>query len=190
MVESRKKKNFSLPNRAAQVPRFEVENIGFLKKGGHVGHLGQSQQPWAFLASNRPEREVGLRLDGQSRPLSSSQLALNGDFVVNIDRSSRKAKEREVASMVEGPRAAAKHAGLTQAEIDAAGKLVEKALQWRGYPDYSDEELGVLAILAAYHSYQQRARGKKGRESAKEKVEHRRSFVNFFLRSIVEEKYR
>jgi hypothetical protein len=92
--------------------------------------------------------------------------------------------------MVEGPRAAAKHAGLTQAEIDAAGKLVEKALQWRGYPDYSDEELGVLAILAAYHSYQQRARGKKGRESAKETVEHRRSFVNFFLRSIVEEKYR
>ena len=109
---------------------------------------------------------------------------------MNIGRSSKKAKERESDSMFQEPRDAAKRAGLTQAGIAAAGKLVEQALHRRGYEYYSDEELGVLAILAAYHSYQQRARGKKGRESAKETVEHRRSFVNFFLRSIVEEKYR
>ena len=109
---------------------------------------------------------------------------------MNIGRSSKKAKERESDSMFQEPRDAAKRAGLTQAGIAAAGKLVEQALHRRGYEYYSDEELGVLAILVAYHSYQQRARGKKGRQPAKEKVECRRSFVNFFLRFVVEKKYR
>ena len=72
--------------------------------------------------------------------------------------------------MFQEPRDAAKRAGLTQAGIAAAGKLVEQALHRRGYEYYSDEELGVLAILVAYHSYQQRARGKKGREAAKEQA--------------------
>jgi hypothetical protein len=109
---------------------------------------------------------------------------------VNIGRLSKKPKKRESDSMFQEPRDAAKHAELTQAEIAAAGKLVEQALHCRVLEDYSDEERGVLAILVGYHSYQQRARGKKGREGAKEKVERRRSFVNFFLRSIVEKKYR
>jgi hypothetical protein len=109
---------------------------------------------------------------------------------VNIGRSSKKAKKRESGSMFQEPRDAAEHAELTQAEIAAAGKLVEQALHCRGLEYYSDEERGVLAILVAYHSYQQRARGKKGRELAKDNVERRRSFVNFFLRFIVEKKYR
>jgi hypothetical protein len=109
---------------------------------------------------------------------------------VNIDRSGKKAKKPESDSMFQEPRDAAKRAGLTQAQIAAAGKLVEQALHLRGYEYYSDEELLVLAILVAYHSYQQRARGKKGREAAKEEVGRRRSFVNFFLRFIVEKKYR
>ena len=109
---------------------------------------------------------------------------------MNIDRSSKKAKEPKSDSMFQEPRDAAKRAGLTQAQIAAAGKLVEQALHLRGYEYYSDEECGVLAILVAYHSYQQRAWGKKGRVAAKEKVDRRRSFVNFFLRFIVEKKYR
>jgi len=92
--------------------------------------------------------------------------------------------------MFQEPREAAKRAGLTQAEIAAAGKLVEQALHRRGYEYYSDEELGVLAILVAYHSYQQRARGKKGRIAAKEKANYRRADVNFLLRFIVNKKYR
>ena len=63
--------------------------------------------------------------------------------------------------MFQEPRDAAEHAELTQAEIAAAGKLVEQALHCRGFEYYSDEECGVLAILVAYHSYQQRAWGKK-----------------------------
>jgi len=109
---------------------------------------------------------------------------------MNIVRSSKKAEKRESDSMFQEPRDAAKHAELTQAEIAAAGKLVEQALHCRGLEDYSDEERGVLAILVAYHSYQQRARGKRSREPAKEKVERRRGLVNFFLRVIVEKKYR
>ena len=92
--------------------------------------------------------------------------------------------------MFQEPRDAAKRAGLTQAGIAAAGKLVEQALHRRSYEYYSDEELGVLAILVAYHSYQQRARGKKGREAAKEQTNYRRADVNFLLRFIVNKKYR
>ena len=109
---------------------------------------------------------------------------------MNIDRSSKKAKEPESDSMFQEPRDAAEHAELTQAEIAAAGKLVEQALHRRSYEYYSDEELGVLAILVAYHSYQQRARGKKGREAAKEQANYRRADVNFLLRFIVNKKYR
>ena len=109
---------------------------------------------------------------------------------MNIGRSSKKAKERESDSMFQEPRDAAKRAGLTQAGIAAAGKLVEQALHRRSYEYYSDEELGVLAILVAYHSYQQRARGKKGREAAKEQANYRRADVNFLLRFIVNKKYR
>ena len=109
---------------------------------------------------------------------------------MNIGRSSKKAKERESDLMFQEPRDAAKRAGLTQAGITAAGKLVEQALHRRGYEYHSDEELGVLAILVAYHSYQQRARGKKGREAAKEQANYRRADVNFLLRFIVNKKYR
>ena len=92
--------------------------------------------------------------------------------------------------MFEEPRDAAKHAELTQAEIAAAANLVKQALHCRGFEYYSDEERGVLAILVAYHSYQQRARGKKGREAAKEQANYRRADVNFLLRFIVNKKYR
>jgi hypothetical protein len=109
---------------------------------------------------------------------------------VNLDRRSKKAKEQQNDSMFEEPRAAANRAGLTQAKIAAAGKLVEQALHLRGYEFYSDEELGVLAILVAYHSFQQRARGKKGRSAAAEKANYRRVDVNFLLRYIVNKKYR
>jgi len=92
--------------------------------------------------------------------------------------------------MFQEPWDGAHHAELTQVEIAAAAKLVKQALHCRGFEYYSDEERGVLAILVAYHSYQQRARGKKSRRAAKEKADRRRSFVNFFLRFIVEKKYR
>ena len=108
---------------------------------------------------------------------------------MNISRSSKKAKEGE-SSIFQEPRDAAKGAGLTQAGVAAAGKLVEQALHSRGYEYYSDEELGVLAILVAYHSFQQRARGKKGRIAAKEKTSYRRDDVNFLLRFVVNKKYR
>jgi hypothetical protein len=136
------------------------------------------------------EREVGLRLDGQSQPLASPQLQSKRSFVVNIDRSSKRAKERESDSMFQEPRDAAERAGLTQAKIAAAGKLVEQALHRRGYEYYSNKELWVLAILVAYHSYQQRARGKKSGGAAKKEAERRRRLVSMFLRVVVDEKYR
>src|SRR5207248_5303666 len=124
--------------------------------------------------------EVGRQIAARLRNFQSKR-----SFVVNIDRSRKKIKKQEGDSMFEEPRDAAKHAGLTRAGIAAAGKLVEQALQRRGYADYSDEELGVLAILVAYHSFQQRARGKKSGGAAKKEAEHRRRLVSMFLRVVV-----
>ena len=79
---------------------------------------------------------------------------------------------------------------LTQAEIHAAKKLVERALQLRVLPFYSPEERLVLAILVANCSQQQRARGKKSKGAAKEQAKYRRNHVNMLLRYVVDKRYR
>jgi hypothetical protein len=83
----------------------------------------------------------------------------------------------------------AKHV-LTQAEIRAAERLLQRTLQWRALPVYSWEERLVLAILVAYQSNLQRARGKKSIGTEKEKAEYRRFHVNTLLRYVVDKKYR
>jgi hypothetical protein len=109
---------------------------------------------------------------------------------MNVDRPNKKVA-RWGTPEFEGLGIAAKDAGLTQAEIYTAGKLIERALQPRaGYKFYAPEERGVLAILAAYHSQLQRARGKKSKGAAKRQAEYRRNHVNLLLRYVVDKKYR
>jgi hypothetical protein len=108
---------------------------------------------------------------------------------MKVDRPNKKGKKRNAPEFAELG-IAAKDAELTRAEIHAAGKLVERALQLRGYKFYSPEERVVLAILAAYHSQLQRARGRKSKGAAKEKAEYRRNHVNLLLRYVVEKRYR
>src|SRR5262245_29373539 len=99
-------------------------------------------------------------------------------------------KTRDDAPEVEGLGLAAKDAELTQAEIHAAGKLIERALHPRGLKFYAPEERLVLAVLAANYSHQQRARGKKSKGAAKQQAEYRRNHVNLLLRYVVDKKYR
>ncbi len=112
---------------------------------------------------------------------------------MNVDRP-KKVDKRHGAPEFEWPfldaGSAAKDAELTQAEIHAAGKLIERALQLRGYKFYSPEERLVLAVLVANYSQQQRARGKKSKGTAKKKAEYRRNHVNLLLRYVVGKKYR
>jgi hypothetical protein len=75
---------------------------------------------------------------------------------------------------------------LTNAEVDAAERLLERALRWRGLPYYSAEERMALAILAA----DQRIKGRKGRLAAKKETEHRNIRVNLLLRYVIEPKFR
>src|SRR6476646_7116589 len=84
----------------------------------------------------------------------------------------------------------AKDANLTQAELRAAKRLLASALEGRGLPIYSPEERLVLAILAADHSRQQSARGKKSKSVVKEAAKYRRLHVNVLLRSVIEKRYR
>ena len=79
---------------------------------------------------------------------------------------------------------------LTQAEIDAAKKLVERALRPRVLPVYSPDERVALAIVAANYSLLQRARGKKSRRAAKDQANYRRNHVNLLLRYVVDKRYR
>jgi hypothetical protein len=79
---------------------------------------------------------------------------------------------------------------LTPEEIRAAGAIVERALRWRGLPDYSSEERFVLAILAAHMSGQQRIRGKKSKNAEKVLAERRRGHVNLLLRYVVKQECR
>jgi hypothetical protein len=79
---------------------------------------------------------------------------------------------------------------LTQEEIRAAEKLIERTMRPRGVPHYSPEERLALAILAANYSLQQRARGKKSKSAAKKQAEYRRNHVNILLRYVVDKKYR
>jgi hypothetical protein len=109
---------------------------------------------------------------------------------MNVDRPNKKV-ERRGAPELEELGIASKGAELTQAEIYAAGKLIERALRPRvGYKVYPAEERGVLAILAAYHSQLQRARGKKSKGAAKKRAEYRRNHVDLLLRYVVGKKYR
>ena len=112
---------------------------------------------------------------------------------MNADRPSKKVKIRNDATEFDGPvpdaRAEAMKA-LTQAEIRAAEKLLERTLKPRAIPVYSWEERIVLAILAANYSQLQRARGKKSKGAAKAKAEYRRNHVNLLLRYVVAKKYR
>ena len=80
--------------------------------------------------------------------------------------------------------------GLTQAEIRAAKKLVERALRVQVLPVYSSDERVALAIVAAHQSLLQAVRGKKSRGPAKKKAEYRRNHVNLLLRYVVERRYR
>src|SRR5262249_36918681 len=79
---------------------------------------------------------------------------------------------------------------LTPAEIDAAKKLVERALSPRALPVYSAEERTVLAIVVAHQSLLQAVRGKKSKGTLKELAEHRGNHVNLLLRYVVERRYR
>jgi hypothetical protein len=88
------------------------------------------------------------------------------------------------------PGVSVKDAELTQAEIHAAEKLLERTLQPRAIPFYSPEERVVLAILAANYSQLQRARGKRSKGAAKTKAEYRRDHVNLLLRYVVDKRYR
>jgi hypothetical protein len=99
-------------------------------------------------------------------------------------------KTRDDAPEVEGLGLAAKDAELTQAEIHAAGKLIERAMQSRGLKFYPPEERMALAILVANYSYLQRARGKKSKSAAKKQAEYRRNHVNMLLRYVVDKRYR
>jgi len=91
---------------------------------------------------------------------------------------------------VEGVRARADHAGLSQAEIRSAGRLVDRALTERALPVYSWEERMVLAILVADLSRQQRLRGKKSTSAAKRDAAFRRDRVNLLLRYVLDKKFR
>jgi len=84
----------------------------------------------------------------------------------------------------------AKNAGVTLAEISAAGKLIKRAQRARALPTHSAEERLVLAILAANFSQQQSVKAKKRRAPDVAKVERRRYFVNGGLRHILNQKYR
>jgi hypothetical protein len=84
----------------------------------------------------------------------------------------------------------AKDAELTQAEIRAAEKLLDRTLLPRGLPIYSWEERMVLAILVANYSQLQRVRGKKSNSVKKEKARLRRNRVNLLLRYVVDRKCR
>ena len=108
---------------------------------------------------------------------------------MNVDRP-KKVHKRHGAPEFEGLGLAAKGVELTQAEIHEAAKLIERALQPRGYKFYPPEERLVLAILVANYSQQQRARGKKSKGDAKGKAEYRRNHVNLLLRYVVDKKYR
>lgn len=88
------------------------------------------------------------------------------------------------------PGISVKDADLTQADLHAAEKLLERALRPRGIPFYSREERFVLAILAANYSLLQRARAKRSRGGAIAKAERRRSVVNLLLRYVVDKRYR
>ncbi|HUZ32123.1 MAG TPA: hypothetical protein VMV19_08495 [Xanthobacteraceae bacterium] len=79
---------------------------------------------------------------------------------------------------------------LTQPEIRAAEKLLERTLQPRAIPFYSPEERLVLAILAANYLLQQRVRGRRSIGAAKEKAKYREAHVNLLLRYVVDKKYR
>jgi hypothetical protein len=91
---------------------------------------------------------------------------------------------------VEGVRARADHAGLSQAEIRSAGRLVDRALTERALPVYSWEERMVLAILVADLSRQQRLRGQKSTSAAKRDAAFRRDRVNLLLRYVLDKKFR
>ena len=77
---------------------------------------------------------------------------------------------------------------LTQAEIHAADKLIERAMRPAGV--YDADERWVRAILAANFIRQQRARGKKSKGPVKVKAEYRRNWVNLLLHYVVDNKYR
>jgi hypothetical protein len=104
---------------------------------------------------------------------------------MNIDRP-KKVKMRE--GVPDARTEAAK--ALTQPEIQAAERLLERTLQPRAIPVYSGEERMVLAILAANYSQLQRARGKRSRGTAKRQAEYRRNHVNLLLRYVVEKRCR
>ncbi|WP_426440115.1 hypothetical protein [Bradyrhizobium genosp. P] len=91
---------------------------------------------------------------------------------------------------LEGVMSNAGDAGLSQAEIRAVGRLVDRALAPRAIPDYTTEERFVLAVLVAHLSRQQQLRGKKSTSAAKRNAAFRRDRVNLLLRFVLEKKYR
>ena len=77
---------------------------------------------------------------------------------------------------------------LTEAEILAADKLIERAMRPAGV--YDPDERWARAILVANFSREQRARGIKGRSAEKAKAERRTNLVELLLRYVVDKKYR
>jgi hypothetical protein len=91
---------------------------------------------------------------------------------------------------VKGIAVHADHAGLSQAEIRSAERLVDSAMAPRALPFYTPEERMVLAILAADLSRRQRLRGSKSTSAAKRAAAFRRDRVNLLLRYVLEKKFR
>jgi hypothetical protein len=79
---------------------------------------------------------------------------------------------------------------LIRADIRAAKKLVQQALQPRALPFYSPEERKVLAILVAHFSLQQSVRGAKSKGAVKKLAERRRNTIDLLLRYVVPARYR
>jgi len=78
--------------------------------------------------------------------------------------------------------------GLTNFDIDAAKELIIQALHPGAIR--TPEELQVLAILEAYISLVQQAKGRRSKGKLKEKAERRRCHVNLLLRYKLENRLR
>jgi hypothetical protein len=106
--------------------------------------------------------------------------------MAGILKSSR-SKKRDSATSLS---ASAKRAELMRSDIGAAEEIVKRMLRPRALPVYSPEERWALAILVAYFSVVQRARGKKSKGAAKAAAEDRRKQVFLLLDYFIEKRYR
>jgi hypothetical protein len=78
--------------------------------------------------------------------------------------------------------------GLTQSDVDAAKELILQAMHPGAIR--TPEELGVLAILEAYISLVQQAKGKRSKGAGKTKAAVIRFHVNRLLRTVLDMRFR